>query len=304
MSDFAPPGVPANPSVAASERLTPEAIEAVLSDFRSWLLLSAAAPPSDGQPVAPSAPPDLHTLLGQLVALRQEVNLQTRATRTQQEQNAETLRHLALALDELTRAQEAARQKQDQSQDDVLRPLLKTLVDAYDALALAGREVKRIQEVLGPTLDDLITPTEPPDELPPPPSPPALSFWARWLGAGKAVEQALAAERQTRVVRPQREPAQRLAKVEQAVARIRQLLGSMLTGYTMSVQRIERALAQHGLEAITTVGEPFDPETMEAVEVVVEPGRETTTVIEEARRGYRWRGRVFRCAQVRVARPG
>jgi molecular chaperone GrpE len=71
----------------------------------------------------------------------------------------------------------------------------------------------------------------------------------------------------------------------------------------MSVQRVERALQQTDLEPIAAVGEPFDPEQMEAVEVVVEPGREFTEVIEEVRRGYLWRGKVFRYAQVRVARP-
>jgi molecular chaperone GrpE (heat shock protein) len=42
---------------------------------------------------------------------------------------------------------------------------------------------------------------------------------------------------------------------------------------------------------------------MEVAEVVSEPGRTGTEVLEEVRRGYRWRGRVFRPAQVRVARP-
>jgi molecular chaperone GrpE len=42
---------------------------------------------------------------------------------------------------------------------------------------------------------------------------------------------------------------------------------------------------------------------MEVVEVITESGRTTTEVIEEVRRGYLWRGAVFRFAQVRVARP-
>jgi molecular chaperone GrpE len=71
----------------------------------------------------------------------------------------------------------------------------------------------------------------------------------------------------------------------------------------MSLQRVERALQQSGLEVIDTAGLPFDPETMEVLEVVHEPGRTSTEVIEEVRRGYLWRGYVFRFAQVRVARP-
>jgi molecular chaperone GrpE len=41
---------------------------------------------------------------------------------------------------------------------------------------------------------------------------------------------------------------------------------------------------------------------MEVVEAVSETGRPAGEVIEELRRGYLWRGRVFRYAQVRVAR--
>jgi molecular chaperone GrpE len=71
----------------------------------------------------------------------------------------------------------------------------------------------------------------------------------------------------------------------------------------MSVQRVERALAQHGLEPIAAAGQPFDPETMEAIEVVEGSGRPGGEVVQEVRRGYVWRGRVFRYAQVRVAKP-
>jgi molecular chaperone GrpE len=95
----------------------------------------------------------------------------------------------------------------------------------------------------------------------------------------------------------------RHAQTRQAAERTRQFVTSLITGYTMSLQRVERALQQHGLETIPTVGEPFDPEIMEVLEVVHEASRTTTEVIDEVRRGYFWRGQVFRFAQVRVARP-
>ncbi len=41
---------------------------------------------------------------------------------------------------------------------------------------------------------------------------------------------------------------------------------------------------------------------MEVVEAVAESGRPAGEVIEEVRRGYLWKGRVFRYAQVRVAK--
>src|SRR5262249_52779787 len=70
----------------------------------------------------------------------------------------------------------------------------------------------------------------------------------------------------------------------------------------MSLARVDRALEQFNLEPIATVGETFDPELMEVVEVVGDSGKPAGEVLEEVRRGY-WRGEVvFRYAQVKVAR--
>jgi molecular chaperone GrpE len=159
--------------------------------------------------------------------------------------------------------------------EERLRPLLKTMVDVYDALALARREAARVQEILAPLLAAAAAPEG---------VAPRRSWWSRWRGGGNG---AVAA------TRPQRQAAERAG----------QLLTSLVTGYTMSLQRVERALQQHGLEGMACVGAPFDPERMEAVEVVQQSARAASEVIEEVRRGYLWRGKVFRFAQVRVARP-
>jgi molecular chaperone GrpE len=86
------------------------------------------------------------------------------------------------------------------------------------------------------------------------------------------------------------------------VQQVQQFLESVITGYTMSFQRVERALQQHGLETIPAAGRPFDPERMEVVAAVADSGRPAGEVVEEVRRGYLWRGRVFRYAQVSVAK--
>ena len=70
----------------------------------------------------------------------------------------------------------------------------------------------------------------------------------------------------------------------------------------MSERRVERLMREVGLEPVETVGQPFDPETMEAVEAVAGGEHPPGTVVEELRRGYLWDGRVFRFAQVRVAK--
>jgi molecular chaperone GrpE len=245
--------------------LTPERIEAVLGDFRSWLQHVAAAPPAPPD-AEPAETVDLHTLLGQFIALRHEVNLQTRATRAQQEQNAATLDQFGQALDVLRQSQ--APGQRDDKETESLRPLLRTLIDVHDALLLAAREVQRLSETILSSLDELAAP------------PARTSLWARWfLRSNDVSNQGLIAKR------------------------VRQMLESVATGYTMSVQRAERALQQAGLEPISCIGEAFDPEQMEVVATVSDSDRPAGEVVQEVRRGYLWNGRVFRFAQVSVAKP-
>src|SRR5437899_2689750 len=98
MPESPPPGESGNASGTAQEGLTAEVIEGLLADFRIRLEQAASAPAAAAINQEPSEPIDLHTLLAQFIALRHEVNLQTRATRAQQEQNAETLDQLRAAF--------------------------------------------------------------------------------------------------------------------------------------------------------------------------------------------------------------
>jgi len=273
--------------------LTPDAIESILADFRSWLQ-QAAAVPVPSPPSTEDEPLDLHTLLAQFVALRHEVNLQTKANRAQQEQNAATLEQLSRTLEVLEQQQVAPQEADEQARDEALRPLLKTLVDVHDALARAERQVRRIREEVLAILDQKSIPAfsnggEPDSE---PSTGPRKSFFSRWFGGQRVAVVASGCH----VPDNQREADRQLAK------RIRTLLDSIFTGYTMSVQRIERALEQAGLEPISCVGQSFDPELMEVVAVAPESGRAAGEVVEEVRRGYLWRRRVFRYAQVSVAK--
>jgi molecular chaperone GrpE len=68
------------------------------------------------------------------------------------------------------------------------------------------------------------------------------------------------------------------------------------------VRKLEDALGTHGLEAIESVGAPFDPKLHEAVGHEESTEHPEDTVVSELRRGYRVRDRVVRPALVRVAR--
>jgi molecular chaperone GrpE len=301
------PGEPLDSSRRSSGpgALTPAQLAAILDDFRGWLSsLPAAGPASQAEPEEKGAAerPDLHTLLGQFLAVRHEVNLQTRAVRAQQEQNGETLRLLEQTVEMLREAQ--ADQPAAVSLEEHLRPLLKTLIDVYDALALAAREVQRVQEAVLPLLQQVATIAEPAEEPPaetPPLSQPAVPRWARWLGV-RVPDHAPLWTLNARLVAERQQQQERDGRLKAGAVRIHQLLASLLTGYGMSLQRVERTLEEHGLEAIPTVGEMYDPEQMEVLEAVTGSGLPSGEVLEEIRRGYLWDGRVFRCAQVRVAR--
>src|SRR5262249_52441558 len=128
--------------------------EKILAEFRGWLMDLPEEVLANG-PAPADESLDVHNVLLQFVALRQEVNLTTRAVRGQQEQNNETLRLLQQALETLQRSQAEVRREQQLSQEERLRPLLKALIDLHDALALANREVSRIQEIVLPDLEAL-----------------------------------------------------------------------------------------------------------------------------------------------------
>jgi molecular chaperone GrpE len=242
--------------------------------------LAGAAPP-DGVPQAPAEHAeaiDLHTLLGQFIALRHEVNLQTRAVRAQQEQGAEALRQLSQALAAVGRDHEAAETSRRQELVEQQRPLLKALVDVYDALSLAAREAQRVADLIRTSLDQVMSGAQP-----------KLTGLAAWLAREQLRRHAAA-------------DAQRRQGLTQAADRVRQFLESLVTGYTMSLRRVERTLEQQHLEPIPCVGAPFDPEAMEVVDAVSDSGLPAGQVVEEVRPGYRWQGRLFRYAQVRVAK--
>jgi len=303
MPEFPPPGVSESAAVGRAEALSPEAVEAVLADFRSWLQQAGtdnATAAAGGEEAGEAI--DLHTLLGQFIALRHDVNLQTKATRAQQEQSAETLRSLNRALEAVERRETEAAATDEARAEEQVRPLLKALVDLYDALSLARREVQRVQAVVlppaGPEPAAAATPATTPEPAP------QGSFWGRLFGKRRTEEAALARQRQAvadleRALAAERD---RRRQAEQAAQQVRLAFDSVITGYTMSLQRVERALQSHGLEPIASAGQPFDPERMEVLEAVGDTGRPAGEVVEEVRRGYLRDGRVFRYAQVRVAK--
>jgi molecular chaperone GrpE len=309
MSDPTPPPVAGPTAERRPSVLTDEAIDAVLAEFRSWLENLARQPESVATGEEPTPAVDLHTLVGSFTALRHEVNLQTKAVRAQQEQNGETLKYLSETLAALERPADEPEEADEATADETLRPLLKTLVEVYDALALAERESRRVQDAVLPALEKASRP-EPAGARHDAPAQKvaeaALPGWARWLGLDNKVRAALEVHQTglaAGLAEAQRlESERRRGDAETAAGQVRDLVSSLLTGYAMGLQRLDRALRQHGLEPMACVGQPFDPERMEVVEAVAGNGRAPGEVVAEVRRGYLWNGRIFRFAQVSVAK--
>ncbi|MSR54242.1 MAG: nucleotide exchange factor GrpE [Gemmataceae bacterium] len=268
--------------------MSTEEIERILSDFRAWLGDLTAIP----APVADSPKVDLYTLIAQFTALRQEVNLQTKASRTSLKQNAEALTELRSALEQL----------QEQPEDDGLGPLLKAVVDVYDNLTLALKQVTKQRAAIERPLAELVDGTKNPELeklLPPlPDAKPARGIWARLFSAQARANIGL----DKGVVKMMKVLNERTERTEKAASLVRSSLDSLITGYRMSLARIDRVLEQSDMEPIAAVGETFDPELMEVVEVVGESGSPAGQVVEEVRRGYIRGEVVFRFAQVKVAR--
>lgn len=272
-------GITGDPGSGPPARLTPEAIESVLNDFRTWLVegmgdrgAAAASATPPGSPPTPGI--DLFTLIGQFTALRHEVNLQTKAARAGIEQNAEVLKQLAAV-------QREAQGPGTDKEGDSLRPLVKAVIDVADALTLSLRQMEKLKGSAEPLLADLLDRPEPPAASPPKPG-----LLGRFFQAPPPP------------VREQRPPERAL----QAADKLRQFFAAAADGYAMSLRRVERVLPALGVEALSCAGRPFDPEVMEVVEVVGDTGEPSGTVVEDVRPGYYWRGRLLRFAQVKVAR--
>jgi len=133
--------------------LTPAAIDAVLAEFRIWLEQLTDAP--DPEPASDDPPIDLATLAGMFTALRHDVNLQTKAARTQAEQSAQAL---ALLHDTIDRLGTPAAVKQDDSSSMIL-------VEAADVLSRAARGLQQALDLSEPK---------------------PRSIWRRWWTAGSA----------------------------------------------------------------------------------------------------------------------
>jgi molecular chaperone GrpE len=74
-------------------------------------------------------------------------------------------------------------------------------------------------------------------------------------------------------------------------------------GVRMVLRQVEEALARHGVEPRSALGEPFDPAVHEALATVAASGAAPGTVVAQHGRAWLQHGRLLRPALVAVAAP-
>jgi molecular chaperone GrpE len=75
-----------------------------------------------------------------------------------------------------------------------------------------------------------------------------------------------------------------------------------LKGIEGTLQKLDKTLAEMGVQKIDAVGKQFDPNFHEAVREV--PGEEDGVIIEELQTGYQINGKVVRPSQVVISKKG
>jgi len=77
---------------------------------------------------------------------------------------------------------------------------------------------------------------------------------------------------------------------------------AIIEGVELTLKSMVDALHKNGVESIDPMGEPFDPQTAQAMSMVENPDVEPNTVIAVMQKGYSLNGRLVRPAMVMVSK--
>ena len=79
--------------------------------------------------------------------------------------------------------------------------------------------------------------------------------------------------------------------------------GSWQEGVVLTLRQFQNILKADGLEEVSALNEPFDPEFQEAVFQEESDTVQCPTVVEQMQKGYTYKGKLIRPALVKVAVP-
>ncbi len=251
----------------------------ILDRFRQWLSTASLEAETDQrfgsgsnrEPAAPARDFGIIDLVEEFTALRQELKLQTKSGRSLVEQTDTTVSALRQAVEQFR----AVESKVTQATWTVGKTLAEALADLDEALDRGHREIDRARiriasepiRALEAALNDLYR----------------RQSWFR-----------------RRSLRTYQRDV--LDVVGRAGLARDDLFDSLLEGYGLIQKRLRRVMTAEQIEQIKCEGGPVNPELMNVIDVVDDPQYRPGTVVKELRRGYTWKGRVIRFAEVQAVR--
>jgi molecular chaperone GrpE len=254
-------------------------IEAILEKFRDWLEdarieangQKEIEPALDSLPGPPSREFGIIDLVEEFTALRHELKLQTKSGRGLIEQTENTVTALRQAIDQFR----SVEPREAQAVWTAAKGLAEALADLDEAMVRGEREIDRARRQIA---DESVRGLE-------------TSIINLFRGRSWIRRRFLRSYHQEIIETVRRDGLTR-----------HELFESFLEGYRLIQKRLRRALASEQVTHIPCEGKPVDPELMTVIEVVDEPRDQPGTVAKELRRGYTWRGRVIRFAEVQAVR--
>jgi molecular chaperone GrpE len=254
--------------------------EHLLQRFAEWLRETRAEAErfAQAEPVQENDAPGqadvgLYRLVEEFTALRHEVKLQTRSSRGLEEQVDTLVSSFRQAIDAL----HSVEPKEAQAAYAAGKSLALALAELDDSLDRGRVQTEKAIEALrdGQGRDVLRLVTEFHASQP---------WFARTLYDDYY-------SRLCHFIEQAERPAKRAA-----------LLEALLDGYRLIQKRLAQILLAEGILRIDAVRRPVDPELMVVVEAVDAGDLPAGVVCDELRRGYTWKGRVLRYAEVRATR--
>jgi molecular chaperone GrpE len=254
-------------------------VEAIIDRFRHWLeaardevsVHGALELGFDSEPEPPPREFGIIDLVEEFTALRHELKLQTKSGRGLIDQTETTVSALRQAVEQF-RSVDA---REAQAAWTAGKALAEALADLDEALARGQREIDRARRLIA---DEAVHGLEA-----------ALNdlhrrrSWIRRRFLRSYHQEVIETVRREGVTRSE-------------------LFESFREGYGVIQNRLRRVLAAEQVKHIACEGNPVDPELMTVIEVVDEPRDRPGTVVKELRRGYTWKGRVIRYAEVQAVR--
>lgn len=218
-------------------------------------------------------PIGLLQLVEQMTALRHDVKLLTKASRSVEERNEATLLSMNAAIEQF----QSVTPQEDEAAQKTARPLVEAIVDLDESLIRGRRVIENARRRL-------------------------IDEWHSELQQARdRLEELYRTQPWWRrvILAPWHRAACDVYSARSLDAG-RNIFDSLLEGYDLILNRLRRAMHEQAIVRMDWTGKLADPRLVNVVEVVTDLSREPGTVIEEIRPGYQRNGKVFRFAEVKA----